>query len=79
MKVKIVSVTDLDGNEKDKWIWGAERVMEHVPIINCPLILVDFVLEKTRITSYLRRIEKGLGNQTKYYTVNSIYTLEEVV
>jgi hypothetical protein len=46
MKVKIISVTDFDGKEKDKRIWGETRILD--------------------------------PNTKQYFTLNSIYTLEEL-
>ena len=78
MKVKIISVTDFNGNPKDEWIWGKERTFLYSPMIGYSMILEDLELEKTRITSVLEAIQDGLDTQKQYYTLNSIYTLEEM-
>ena len=79
MKVKIISVTDFDGKPKDEWIWGKERTFLYSPMVDYPMVLEDLELEKTRVTSLVVGIQEGYGNQKQYYTLNSIYTLEEVV
>lgn len=78
-KVKIISVTDLNGEDKDKHVWGSYRVLlPDPPRIGEPLFLYYEGFDKVRRTSLLKGIHKGFDNQTDYYTLNSIYRLEEL-
>lgn len=79
MKVKIVSVTDLNGKEKNKRIWGNVRnLLPYPPRIGESLFLYYEDFDKVRQTSTLQGIMDGINNQTDYYTLNSIYRLEKL-
>ena len=79
MKVKIVNVTDFDGKEKDKWIWGEVRIADpYPPKVGERLWLYCEDMSKVRSTSEVKGIQPSLGNQTDYYTQNSIYRLEVI-
>jgi len=80
MKVKIISVTDFDGNEKDKRVWDSVRIMPPVEV-GCRMYLwYEDNADKNgvRITTEVRAIQDGLDNTKQYFTQNSIYTLQSL-
>jgi hypothetical protein len=80
MKVKIIGVTDFDGNKKDVHVWGSERIITPYPVKVGERMLLQYVDNsfKVRITTEVKAIQDGLNGQKQYFTRNSIYTLEEL-
>ena len=80
MKVKIISVTDFDGNKKDNHVWGNERILDPYPIEIGDRMFLYYIDNyfKVRITTEVKAIQDGINGQKQYFTRNSIYTLQEL-
>ena len=79
-KVKIISVTDFDGNKKDAHVWGTTRLSAYYPIKIGQMMYLYYADDPTkiRITTEVKAIQNGIDGQKQYFTQNSIYTLEEL-
>ena len=80
MKVKIISVTDLNGTKLCKNLWENERIVIPYPVeIGKAMSLQNIEDDsKSTITNEILAIQDGLGKQKQYYTRYKIYTLEEM-
>ena len=79
-KVKIVSVTDFDGNKKADHVWGTIRLSAYYPIQIGQRMFLYYADDesKVRITTEVKAIQDGIDGTKQYFTRNSIYTLQEL-
>jgi hypothetical protein len=79
-KLKIISVTDFDGNKKDNHVWGTVRATPCYPFKIGQRMYLYYADDETkvRITTEIKAIQDGLDGTKQYFTRNSIYTLQEL-